>query len=499
MRVLLINPGNPVVTLTETGKWDKLNKYRVWKPLGILTIAHLTPPDWETEVVDENIGPVDYDKLQRPDLVGITAFSSQATRAYKIAAIFKAKGIPVVMGGIHATMCAEEALQHVDSIVTGEAEEQWPEVLKDFENNNLQRVYTGGLVSVEQISPARHDLLKGKYFFGAIQTTRGCPLCCSFCSVTAFNGGKFRHRSIESIIEELRQIKEKLILFVDDNLIGTRRDHIAYSKDLFRAMIREGLTTPWICQTTINFGEDDELLKLAHKAGCIGTFIGFESPTEEGLVAVHKKYNIKRSNKIPELVRRIQKNGINVVGSFIMGIDTDKKGISEITARACDLYELDVANILILTPLPGTKLFTEMEQQNRIIANNYPEDWQFYTLCHPVSEYKNFTWPQLMEEVNNFNNIYYTYNKIFRRIFRMCIRLWRSPRALAVGILANFTYRFNHIRDQRVSEELRPANLVAAATQAAVAATQTVSTQTIATQTAVATDTQTAVAQQEAS
>ena len=134
MRVLLINPGNPIVTLTEFGKWDKLNKYRVWKPLGILTIAHLTPPDWETEVIDENIGPVDYDNIQRPDLVGITAFSSQATRAYKIAAIFKAKGIPVVMGGIHATMCAEEALQHVNSIVTGEAEEQWPEVLKDVKN-----------------------------------------------------------------------------------------------------------------------------------------------------------------------------------------------------------------------------------------------------------------------------------------------------------------------------------------------------------------------------
>lgn len=127
------------------------------------------------------------------------------------------------------------------------------------------------------------------------------------------------------MIEELRQITEKLILFVDDNLIGTRRDHIAFSKDLFRAMIREGLTTPWICQTTVNFGEDDELLKLAHKAGCIGVFIGFESPTEEGLIAVHKQYNIKRGKQIPELVRRIQKNGINVWGrSLWVSIATKK-------------------------------------------------------------------------------------------------------------------------------------------------------------------------------
>lgn len=373
------------------------------------------------------------------------------------------------MGGIHASMREEEALQHVDSIVTGEAEEQWGKVLKDVENGTLQRVYAGGLVDIDNASPARHDLLQGKYFFGAIQTTRGCPLCCNFCSVTAFNGGKFRHRTIESVIEELHQIKEKLILFVDDNLIGTRRDHIAYSKELFRAMIREGLTTPWICQTTVNFGEDDELLKLAHKAGCIGVFIGFESPTEEGLIAVHKQYNIKRSKQIPALVRRIQKNGINVVGSFIMGIDSDKKGISEIAAKACDAYELDAANILILTPLPGTALFTEMEQQKRIIANNYPEDWKYYTLCHPVAEYKNFTWPQLMDEVSNFNDIYYSYSKMTRRIIRMIFRLWHSPRALAVGILSNLSYRFNHIRDKRISVERQTGNAITAAAQSRVA------------------------------
>ena len=129
---------------------------------------------------------------------------------------------------------------------------------------------------------ARHDLLQGRYYFGSVQTTRGCPLNCSFCSVTAFNGGTFRHRPVAEVIAELRLIQEKVILFVDDNLIGTRRDHLAYSKELFRAMISEGLTRPWICQATINFADDEELLELASRSGCQGVYIGFESPPWKG-------------------------------------------------------------------------------------------------------------------------------------------------------------------------------------------------------------------------
>ncbi len=452
MRVLLINPDNPVVTLTEYGKWDKLNKYRVWKPLGLLTMANLTPSHWDVEVIDENLGPVDYDRVPRPDVVGVTAFTSQVNRAYQIAALFRAKGVPVVMGGIHATMCEDEALQHADAVVSGEAEEAWAQVLADVEAGRLQRRYTGGLAPSERIAAARHDLLAGKYYFGAIQTTRGCPLCCNFCSVTAFNGGKFRHRPVEDVIEELRHVREKLILFVDDNLIGTRRDHIAYSKELFRTMIREGLTTSWICQATINFADDEELLDLARRAGCVGVFIGFESPTEAGLIAIHKKFNIVRGKDIPGSVRRIQKHRISVVGSFIMGIDTDEKGIGEITAQASSAYGLDAANVMILTPLPGTALYKEMSRENRITATNYPEDWQYYTLCHPVAQYRNFTWPELNDEIHRFNEIFYSYGRILARLARLTARLWNNPRALVVGIFANLSYRFNHKRDVRVNE-----------------------------------------------
>jgi len=449
MKLLLINPFNPMVTLNKIRRWNRLNKYRVWKPLGLLILARLTPPDWEVEVIDENLGPVDAQALPRPDLVGITAFTSQATRAYELTALFRAMGVPVVMGGIHATMRLGEALAHADAVVTGEAESVWPQVLADVQAGTLQRVYAGGPVSMAEIPPARHDLLAGRYHIGSIQATRGCPLNCSFCSVTAFNGGRFRHRPIENVIAELRQIREKRILFVDDNLIGTRRDHMVYAKDLFRAMIREGLTRPWICQATINFADDEELLDLAARSGCLGVFIGFESPTVEGLIAVGKKFNIQKGRDFRASVRRIQCHGIAVMGSFILGIDTDRQGIGATTAHAADDYGVDMANVLILTPLPGTALFKEMERQGRITASNYPADWQYYTLAHPVCQYLHFTWSELVQEMNQFNDLYYSYPKILGRVLRMVLYT-RNPKKVLLGLVTNLTCRHNHLLDRRV-------------------------------------------------
>jgi radical SAM superfamily enzyme YgiQ (UPF0313 family) len=381
--------------------------------------------------------------------VGITAFTSQATRAYELSALFRAMGVPVVMGGIHATMCLAEALGHADTVVTGEAESVWPQVLADVQAGTLQRVYAGGPVSMAEVPPARHDLLAGRYHFGSIQSTRGCPLNCSFCSVTAFNGHLFRRRPIENVIAELRQIREKRILFVDDNLIGTRRDHIACAKDLFRTMIREGLTRPWICQATINFADDEQLLDLAARSGCVGVFIGFESPTVEGLIALGKKFNIRKNRDFRASVRRIQCRGITVMGSFIMGIDTDRPGIGATMARAAEDYGLDMANVLVLTPLPGTALFKEMERQGRIIANNYPADWQYYSLAHPVSRHLHFTWSELLHEMNQFHDLFYSYPKILGRVLRIFLQR-RNPKNVLLGLVTNLTCRHNQLLDRKV-------------------------------------------------
>jgi radical SAM superfamily enzyme YgiQ (UPF0313 family) len=281
MRLYLINPSNPLVSLIKV-KESRWNRYRVWKPLSLMVLAGLTPPEeWDISIVDENLGAPDYPAMPRPDLVGITAFTSQANRAYEVATHFRRLGVPVVMGGIHATMCLDEVMARVDSVVTGEAEGIWLQVLQDARHGCLKHRYDGGLAEIGDIPPARHDLLAAGYAFGAVQTTRGCPLNCSFCSVTAFNGAHYRQRPIADVVWEFQLIRESRVLVVDDNLVGTRPEHIARAKDLFRAMAQANLRKEWIAQATINFADDEELLSLAAKAGCRGVFIGFESLSQE--------------------------------------------------------------------------------------------------------------------------------------------------------------------------------------------------------------------------
>jgi radical SAM superfamily enzyme YgiQ (UPF0313 family) len=195
---------------------------------------------------------------------------------------------------------------------------------------------------------------------------------------------------------------------VDDNLCGTRTNHITRTKDLFRAMIKAKLGKKWICQVTINMADDDELLELAAKAGCIGAFIGFEATTPEGLAEVHKKFNVQNNRDFKESVRRIQRHGILVVGSFIMGLDVDQKGIGKHIAMTAESYGLDLLNLLILTPLPGTRLWKKMEEEGRIKANNFPHDWKYYTLTIPVAEYLYLSWDDLAAENDDCARSFYS-------------------------------------------------------------------------------------------
>ncbi len=452
MRLLLINPFNPLVSLTQVD--DNLwNQYRVWKPLGLLVLAGLTPSDWDIKIVDENTGKVDYASLPRPDLVGITAFTSQAQRAYEVADLFRARGIPVVMGGIHASSCVDEAQSRVDAVVAGEAEAVWPQLLEDAKRGEIKPLYTGSLVPLDQVPAARHDLLPTGYRFGSIQTTRGCPLNCNFCSVPDFNGKKYRHRPIEDVIAEFKTIKEKLVLVVDDNMVGTTKKHIERTKKLFRAMIEAKLNKHWAAQVTVNMADDEELVALAKQAGCFGVLIGFESPSVEGLNEVHKKFNIAKGRDFQDCMARMHRNGIMVIGSFIMGLDCDKPGIGKQISEAATSYGLDAINVLFLTPLPGTRLWTEMQDAGRIGANTFPEDWEHYTLIHPVATHNHLSWDQLIQEVTECFQDFYSYPKIARRVVRAAVRS-RSPVGPLASLVANMSYRLNMKIDQDAYRKL---------------------------------------------
>ena len=444
MRLYLINPSNPLVSIVNI-KQNYWNRYRIWKPLSLMVLAGLTPPDWEVTIIDENLKIANYKAMPRPDLVGITAFTSQVNRAYELAAYFRDIGVPVVMGGIHATMCMDEVMSRVDSIVTGEAEGIWAQVLQDARVGELKRRYDGGLAEMNNVPLSRHDLLARGYEFGAIQTTRGCPLNCSFCSVTSFNGGHYRQRSIEDVVREFKLIREKRILVVDDNIIGTRPEHMSRAKDMFAALAKANLRKQWIAQATINFADDEELLTLAAKSGCRGIFIGFESPTPEGLREIGKKFNLLKSRDFCASVKRIQRHNIHVVGSFIIGLDVDKPGIGKHMALTARQYGVDYLNMLYLTPLPGTRLWDQMKSQGRIALDMFPQDWKYYTLAFPVAQYKNFSMDEIIEEMVSCRRDFYSMPNILRRVWSNLLHR-RMP---LYTLVANLTYSSNLKRSDK--------------------------------------------------
>jgi radical SAM superfamily enzyme YgiQ (UPF0313 family) len=449
MLVYLVNPSNPLVSisLNRDSYW---NRYRLWKPLSLMALAGLTPPEWEVSILDENVAAIDYEHLPRPDLVGITAFTSQAPRAYEIAGLFRARGIPVVMGGIHATMCVAEAGGHVDSVVTGEAEAVWAEVLEDVRKESLKTRYDGGRAAMDQIIPARHDLLPHGYAFGSIQTTRGCALNCTFCSVTKFNGASYRQRPIPEVVEEFKSIPETRVLIVDDNLIGRGSQHIKRAKDLFRALAEADTGKSWIGQTTINIADDEELLALAKRAGCVGLFIGFESVTPEGLPELGKKSAMLSGRDIPASVERIRRHNILVVGSFIIGLDSDRPGVGKLIAEAAGRYGVDNMNVLFLTPLPGTRLWQHMEAEGRIAMDAFPDDWKYYTLTYPVARYKYLSLEQSINEMNECNSTFYSTSNILSRLGGNLLA-GRNP---LLGLVSNLTSRRNSMLFARVYEAL---------------------------------------------
>ena len=314
----------------------------------------------------------------------------------------------------------------MDSVVTREAEGFWPQVLADARQGGLQRQYDGGFAKLSQFAPARHDLLPHRYAFGAIQTTRGCPLNCTFCSVTTFNGAQYRQRPIPDVVREFQAIREKRVLVVDDNLIGTRPEHIASAKDLFRALAQANLRKQWIAQATINFADDEELLTLAAKAGCRGVFIGFESPSPEGLRELGKKFNLLKGRDFRASVRRIQRHGILVVGSFIIGLDVDEPGIGQRIAQAASRYGVDHLNALFLTPLPGTRLWDQMKSEDRLALTAFPEDWKYYTLTFPVARYKHLSLDGIIQEMIACNRNFYSLPRLLRRVWGS---LWQAPQA----------------------------------------------------------------------
>jgi radical SAM superfamily enzyme YgiQ (UPF0313 family) len=335
--------------------------------LSLATVAALTPPEVEVSFRDDLINPIDLNgDMKEVDLVGISCSTKTVLRSYQIAQAYRERGVPVVMGGIHPTALPDEALEHCDAVVVGEAEESWPRLIDDFRRGNLETIYQQrDFTPPEEIPLARREIYRAKDYFpiDSLQATRGCPYLCDFCSVRRFFGGTYRYRPIEDVIVEARSLRHKMIMFADDNIVG----HPRYSQHLLEALIP--LRKWWIGQASLAGLEDEKKIKLMAKSGCKGVLIGFESLSEDNIRASRKHQN--RPADYLSIIRNLHRHGIAVWASFMFGLDHDDKGSFERTVRFAIEAKFFSVNFPILTPYPGTTLYERLKEEGRLTEERW--------------------------------------------------------------------------------------------------------------------------------
>ena len=402
MKLLLIQPSR----LGPNGKIEKRNKLFV-RGLVLPLLSALTPPDIDVEIVDDRVEDIPFDRHY--DLVGITALTSQATRAYQIADRFREKGKRVVMGGFHVTAMPDEAIQHCDAVVLGEAENVWETVLDDAQSGSLKQFYRADKFhDLKNLPMPRFDLLNGKEFgfpFVPVQASRGCPHNCDFCSVSNFYGKSYRHRPVEDVIENIKASGSTRITFVDDNITANKR----YARELFKALIP--LKIKWIGQSTVNLGRDPELCRLAAESGCLFMGIGIESVDQENLINLEKSWN--KVKDFPKLLNVIRKHGIGLVLNMIVGLDHDKTSVFDNTLRF--LMQNKTFYLVLNTPIPypGTKLYLNLKEEGRLVSS----DWAEYRQGSVVFSPKRITTAELKSGYWDLLDNFFTYSSIIKRAF----------------------------------------------------------------------------------
>ena len=384
MRTRIIHLVNPK-TDSITTRPLYLNR-ALYSPLaGLLAVAATIPTDrYEVVLTDENIETVDFDL--KADLVGISAMTAYVNRGYEIADQFRARGIPVVMGGVHPSFMPQEALKHADAVVIGEAELVIPKLLDDLERGEVRGVYRADrLHPMVGVSMPRYDLLKKHRYVNRtfVQTSRGCHQGCTFCAEPLMNGLKFRYRPVDEVVREIDNCGSRIISINDADFFGTAER----PKEVMRALIGRGVQ--WQAGVTSKLAQDDRMLELAAKSGCTLLSIGFESITRSTLTSVHKHVN--RPETFASLVEKVHSYGIMVFGLFMFGFDGDDASVFETTARFNIDADYDACAYSVLTPYPGTLTWYELKKARRIVSF----DWTKYDQANVVYRPAQMTGDQL--------------------------------------------------------------------------------------------------------
>jgi radical SAM superfamily enzyme YgiQ (UPF0313 family) len=416
VKIQLLSPAGEIHR-NGTGIFKTALRYA---PLTLTTLAAMVPSQLDAEITlqDEGVEPLNLDF--DADLVGITAITGTARRAYAVADRLRARGHTVVLGGVHPTLLPEEAADHGDAVVIGYAEESWPRLLLDHAAGQLQPRYsstTGRVLS--GVPVARRDLLKRNRYatVNAIEATRGCPHRCDFCVVPTAWRNTYAHRPIEEVIFELSTFEGRHAVFID---LSPMED-VAYAKSLYRAMIPLGIR--WIGLSTTRIAEDDELLKLAAQSGCKGLLIGFESISQETLDETHKHFHA--APRYAEFVKKLHDQGIGIQGCFVFGFESDDRHVFERTVEFVDRVKMDLPRYAVLTPFPGTPLFRRLEAEGRLLHRN----WSLYDVEHVVFQPRTMSPEKLQEGLEWAWKQSYRWGSLARRLPgapRSILPLWLS-------------------------------------------------------------------------
>ena len=401
MKILLIAPAS--------GEWCRIARYKLFNGksfrfsmLSLLSVAALSPKEASIRIIDEQVEDLPDEPF---DLVGITAMTAVAPRAYALCEQFRAKGIPVVMGGFHASANPDEALQHADAVVVGPAYGAWEQVCADVQSGGLKKIYHGSLDNNPPMTLPRELLCKHQYVtVSATFATLGCRNRCKFCSIHPFYGGERYTRDVAEVAAEISRFKQSFFVFIDDNLTQDRD----YALSLFQALAP--LKKRWVTQISIESTEDEELMDAMQQAGCLGVFIGLETFSNTALAGQSKAFNAP--DRYTRAVTALHQRGLYVEAGMIVGFDTDGVEVFHDTLRLLETIGIDAIQLSILTPLPGTALHEEMN--NRI----FDTDWGHYDYRHVVFQPGKMSAETLQDGADWLIRAFYTPGRILRRLWR---------------------------------------------------------------------------------